>query len=555
MTANASDVGSVNATFNATFSATLVDEWIRCGVRHAVIAPGSRSTPLAIALAERPELRVDVVLDERVAAFVALGLGIDGVPAVLLCTSGTAAVNFHPAVVEASLSDVPMLVCTADRPPELRGIGSPQTIDQVRLYGRSARWFHDATPPDSSDPATWRPLAQRAIGHAAHGPVHLNLPFREPLLGDVVELPHPIGPSAPLPRGIATSGPLGAEFDVQRGVIVAGGRSGQDPERVVDLATRLGWPILACPTSGLRGAPNAVTTFDSLLRHERFADDHAAELVVRIGRPPASKVLSQWIVRTGAPVVQIGGPGLVDPDRNVVAHCSIDDLGALSGAMATPWMARWRYADDRAEQVLAALLGDGSLLGDGELTDPAVARTAAEALPDGAELVVSSSMPVRDLEWFGGRRAVAHANRGANGIDGVVSTALGRALPGRTVVALVGDMAFVHDSNALVGLRERAADLRVVVVDNDGGGIFGFLPQATRLAPERFEQLFGTPHGTDLVGLARSYGVHAATVTTAAELRDTIGRPGPSVTVVRSDRTANVEVHRRLHAAVADALG
>ncbi|MEY2958525.1 MAG: 2-succinyl-5-enolpyruvyl-6-hydroxy-3-cyclohexene-carboxylate synthase [Actinomycetota bacterium] len=546
MTGIVSDIG----TANATFSATLVDEWIRCGVRHAVISPGSRSTPLAVALAERPELAIEVVVDERVAAFAALGLGLDGVPAVLLCTSGTAAVNFHPAIVEASTSEVPMLVCTADRPPELRGVGAPQTIDQLRLYGRSVRWFHDAPPPDSGDPTDWRRLAQTAFGHAAHGPAHLNLPFREPLLGEAGELPEPIGPPEPLPKGIATTGPLSADFDVQRGVIVVGGRSGQDPSRVVELAQRLAWPILACPMSGVRGAPNAITTFDSLLRHDRFADDHAPELVVRFGRPPASKVLSQWILRTGAPVVQVGGPGLIDPDRNVVAHCSIDDLAVLSGAPGTPWMARWRHADDRAEQVLAEELGV-----DGPLTEPAVARTVADRLPEGVDLVVSSSMPVRDLEWFGGRRAAAHGNRGANGIDGVVSTALGRASAGRPVAVLIGDLAFVHDSNALVGLAARSADLRVVVVDNGGGGIFGFLPQAGRLAKERFEQLFGTPHGTDVVGLAASHGVRSTVVTTIAGLAEAIARPGPSVTVVRTDRAANVEEHRRLHAAVAAALG
>ena len=543
-----SDVGAANATF----SATLVDEWIRCGVRHAVISPGSRSTPIALALAERAELEIHVAVDERSAAFVALGIGLDGVPAVLLCTSGTAAVNFHPAIVEASASDVPMLVCTADRPPELRGVGAPQTIDQVRLYGRAARWFHDAAPPDSSDPADWRTLAQAAFGHAAHGPAHLNLPFREPLLGEAGEVPAPTEPPAPLPRGVVRTGPLSSEFDVQRGVIVVGGRSGVDPGRITELAERLGWPMLACPLSGLRAAPNAITTFDSLLRHDGFAADHAAELVVRFGRPPASKVLSQWIVRTGAPVVQVGGPGLIDPDRNVVAHCSIDDLAALTGAVSTPWASRWRHAEERAERALAEQLAAPI---EGELTEPVVARTIADVLPAGSDLVVSSSMPIRDLEWFGGRRAVAHANRGANGIDGVVSTALGRALAGRSVAVLIGDLAFVHDSTALIGVAARSVDLRIVVVDNDGGGIFGFLPQASSLAPQRFEQLFGTPHGTDVVALAASHGVRSTAVTTIAELVEAIGRRGPSVTVVRTDRAANVEVHRRLHAAVAAALG
>ena len=534
---------------NTTACTTLVDEWVRCGVGHAVIAPGSRSTPIALALAERSELAIHVVHDERVAAFVALGLGLDGMPAVVVCTSGTAAANFHPAVVEAGLSEVPMIVCTADRPPELRGIGSPQTIDQLELYGRSVRWFHDAPPPDAADPADWRPLAQRVFATAAAGPVHLNLPFREPLVGEVDAVPAPIGPPLPVPRGIATNGPVVAEHDRQRGVIIAGGRSGVDPGAIAVLAERLGWPILADPLSGLRDAPNAVTSFDSLLRHRAFADAHAPEVIIRFGRAPASKILSQWTVRTGAPVLQVGGPGVVDPERNVAAYCMLDDLQRLSGANATPWMARWRHADDRADRAIAGMIAETGV------TEPAVARVVADELPGEAELVVASSMPVRDLEWFGGRRARAHANRGANGIDGVLSTALGRALPGRPTVALLGDIAFVHDSNALVALPSRAVDLRIVVIDNGGGGIFSFLPQATTLTPDRFEQLFGTPHGTDLEGLAAAHGLRARTVASLDEIARAVHEPGPSVIRVETDRADNVRIHDRINAAVAATLG
>lgn len=535
---------------NATACATLVDEWVRCGVRHAVVAPGSRSTPMAIALANRPELQIHVVHDERVAAFVALGLGLDGVPAVLLCTSGTAAANFHPAVVEAGLSDVPMIVATADRPPELRGVGAPQTIDQIELYGRSVRWFHDAPPPDDADPDDWRPLAQRVFTAAAHGPVHVNLPFREPLLGVAGDLPEPVGPPLPVPRGIATSGPVPPELNHQRGIVVVGGRHGLDAGRIEAFAARVGWPVLCDPTSGCRSIPQAISAFDSILRHPEFARAHAPQVVVRFGRPPASKVLTQWIVASGAPVLQVGGPGVVDPDHNVARLCSLDDLAPLTGAVDTPWLARWRHANERAEAVLADALG--AL--DAPLTEPAVARTVAVWLPNDADLVVSSSMPVRDLEWFGGPSARAHSNRGANGIDGVVSTALGRALTGRTTAVLIGDIAFVHDSNALAALPAREVDLRVVVVDNGGGGIFSFLPQASALPDDRFEQLFGTPHGTDVEQLARAHGVRACTVTTADELREALAQPGPSMIRVATDRAANVADHARLNAAVAAAL-
>ena len=535
---------------NATCCATLVDEWVRRGVTQAVIAPGSRSTPLALAVAERADLEVHVVHDERVAGFVALGLGLDGTPAVLICTSGTAGVNFHPAVVEAGLSEVPMIVCTADRPPELRGIGSPQTIDQLDLFGRSVRWFHDAPPPDSADPSTWRPLAQRAFAESALGPVHLNLPFREPLVGEAAELPPPVPPPGPTQQpGSTPAAPgLAPDLDRQRGIVVAGGRSGVDPAAVAAFAERLGWPILADPMSGLRNAPTSVSAFDSLLRHREFADAHAPEVIVRVGRAPASKVLSQWTVRVGAPVVQIGGPGTVDPERNVVAFCTLDDLVHLRGAAGTPWLARWRHAEERADAAIARAIAEIGLC------EPAVARTVAQNLPEGGELVVSSSMPVRDLEWFGGESARAHANRGANGIDGVVSTALGRALTGRPTVVLIGDIAFVHDSNALVGLAARGTDLRIVVVDNGGGGIFSFLPQAATLPNDRFEQLFGTPHGTDAVALASAHGIPAETVTSVTGLESALGRPGPRLIRVVSDRAENVRVHDRIHAAVAAAL-
>ena len=540
----ASDPAVIGAA-NATFAATLVDEWIRCGVRHAVVAPGSRSTPLALALAERQELALHVIHDERVAAFTALGIGLaTGVPAVLVCTSGTAAVNFHPAVVEAGLSDVPLLVCTADRPPELRGVGAPQTIDQVDLYRRAVRWSHDALPPDASDPSEWRPLAQRAFASAERGPVHLNLPFREPLVGTPNLLPEELGPPLSVPRGVASTGALDAGFDRPRGVIVAGGRSGVPATDIAALAERLRWPILADPPSGLRGDPRAVTAFDSMLRDASFAGAHVPELVIRFGRPPASKVLTQWVVAADAPVVQVGGPGSINPDHNVVAWCTPADLAPLSGCPDGAWLDGWVAANAGAEVAFSRVAES-----ERQPTEPGVARTVAAELPADAELFVAASMPMRDLEWFGGPSARALVNRGANGIDGVMSTALGVALTGKPVVVLLGDVAFLHDSNALLAAAQSRADLRVIVVDNAGGGIFSFLPQATELAPERFEQLFGTPHTTDLCALARAHGVPAETVTTLEAVAVAVSTPGPRVTRVASDRAANVEQHAAWHAA------
>ena len=545
----------------ATFCATLVDEWLRLGVRHAVVAPGSRSTPMALAMTSRPELSVHVVHDERVAGFVALGLGTPSgpgrhaPPALLLCTSGTAAANFYPAVVEAGLSQVPLVVLTADRPPTLRGVGAPQTIDQLELYGHHVRWFRDAELPRNQHAGAWRALAGEAWAHATWGPVQINLPFVEPLLGTAGELPPPVGaPDLPEPPGVGTE-PVPDGFDTPRGVILVGGLHDEEPAAIAELHARTEWPLLADPTSRVRHLDGAVTSADSLLRHAGFARDHVPRTIVRIGRPAASRVLAEWTAASGATLVQVGGPGVIDPDRTVTARCTLADLlaAAPSGAVGTPWLARWAHAERRAQRAIADTLASFE-----ELTEPAVARLVAERGPAGADLTVASSMPVRDLEWFGGRAAAAHANRGANGIDGVVSTALGRGLgrssDDRPGVALVGDLAFVHDSNALVGLARRGVDLRVVVVDNDGGGIFSFLPQAERLDPGRFELLFGTPLGTDVVALARAHGIPADTVMTAPELLESLHTPGPRVTRVPSDRANNVEVHARLHAAVVRAL-
>ena len=540
----------------ATFCATLVDEWLALGVRHAVVAPGSRSTPMALALADRDEMRVHVVHDERSAAFVALGLALDGDPALLLCTSGTAAANFFPAVVEAGLSEVPMIVLTADRPEELRGVGAPQTIDQVDLYGNHVMWSRDPGVPVDVERSLWRELALDAWSHAASGPVQLNLAFREPLLGTVGELPDrgPAERRPPAPNRVRRADPIPA-IDRARGLIIVGGRSGVGADQVAMLSNTTGWPIVADPVSQMRRLPGAISTADALLRNERFADDHLPDVIVRIGRPAASKVLAQWTARAtaaGAVLLQVGGPGVIDPDHNVAAVVSIDDLLTFEPAASEPndaWSTSWAAADRLAGQAIVDVLA-----GFDELTEPAVARTVADAIPDDADLVVASSMPVRDLEWFGGSRARAHANRGANGIDGVLGTALGRALTGSTTFVLLGDLAFVHDSNALTALAQRKVDLRIVVVDNDGGGIFSFLPQAAALSEDRFEQLFGTPLGVDIVALATSYGLEARTVQAVDELVEQLAQPGPWVCCIPTDRRHNVEVHAALHAAVVDAL-
>jgi 2-succinyl-5-enolpyruvyl-6-hydroxy-3-cyclohexene-1-carboxylate synthase len=558
----------------ATFCATLVDEWARGGVRHAVMAPGSRSTPLALALAAS-ELQIHVAHDERVASFIALGIGLaSGAPAVLLCTSGTAATHFHGAVVEAHQAEVPLIVCTADRPPELRDTGAAQTIAQTALYGPAVRWFHDPGPPSLDAAVMWRPLAARAVLDASGprpGPVHLNLPFREPLVGDPGPLPDGRPDIKPWTTGWHGAPALDDRaihelvgiLERQRGVIVVGaaGTDARLANAVHDLAERIGWPVLADPRSGCRIArPASIAAFDDLVRDPAFADAHTPEVVLRIGAPLASKELNRWLNGSGATQVHVHPTSAwIDPDH-MVDHRVIADpvvlcerLGEqLVGAARTPWLARWRRAEAAAQQAI-----DGVLFGDKPLSEPAVARGLVAALADGAHLVVSSSMPVRDVEWYAKPRdgLTVHSNRGANGIDGVISTSIGVALAtGRPTAVLIGDVAFLHDSTALVALAARTVDLTIVVVDNDGGGIFSFLPQATAVASERFEQLYGTPHGTDIVALLGAHGLAARRVSTVAEMTMALGDQSVSAVVVTTDRTANVEIHQAIHRAVADAL-
>ncbi len=557
-------------TTAATFCATLVDEWLRSGVRHAVVAPGSRSTPLALALAARSELAVHVFHDERSASFAALGLGrATGVPAVLLCTSGTAAANFHPAVIEAHQDEVPLVVCTADRPPELRDVAAPQTVDQTGMYRSAVRWFVDPGVPDDAMRGAWRSLAARSVADAREprpGPVHLNLPFRDPLVGTPGPLPdaaasggswHPTFVGAPVLDETSLDA-LAGLLDEQRGVIVAGAGCG-DPAAVHALADAAGWPVLADPRSGCRlPLPTTVGAFDALLRHAGFAAAHTPTVVLRLGFAPASKVLMQWLVGSGARQVQVHGSSpWIDPDHRVVRVVADPTVlcrslaARVRGASGTTWAARWRHAEDKAQAALTAATS-------GALTEPAVARTVGAAVPDGGALVVSSSMPVRDVEWYLAPRdgLTVHANRGANGIDGVVSTAVGVAVaePARPVTLLIGDLAFLHDANGLLALREREANLTVVVVDNRGGGIFSFLPQRSQLPGERFEQLFGTPSGTDPADVARAHGLPVDEVATADALRAAVQRSGTKVVVVRSDRDANVAAHDAVHRAVSAAL-
>jgi len=576
----------------AAFASTLVDEWVRAGIRHAVVCPGSRSTPLTLAVAAEPRLDLHVRLDERSAGFTALGIGMaSGRPAVVVVTSGTAAAELHPSVVEADQARIPMLVCTADRPPELRDVGAPQTIDQTHLFGRAPRWFADPGVPDETSRSSWRSLGSRSVaeamtGPAGPGPVHLNLPFREPLLGDAAYGVIPDGRDDGAPwhrvdRGVAAPTPelveelvaSGAFVPHSQGLIVAGAGCG-DPDAVLALAEALWWPVLADPRSGLRGRGNGVVAAaDGILRSTEFATSHPPHLVLHLGERWVSKVVTTFLA--GFPSLVVDPHGWTDPERSAdrVLRCHPTAFcRALTAAVAipgggrsdgiAPWPSDWGIRQDGADRVLWTRLGGLGTQVEPALTEPALAHRLFQAMPAGGTLVVSSSMPVRDIEAFGSPRADPPrvlANRGANGIDGVVSTALGVAMATGPTVAFVGDLAFLHDVSALVGPADSRPALTVVVADNGGGGIFSFLPQATQLPTGRFERLFGTPQSADPAAVARGFGWDVVEIDGAGWTRAIdaaiVPTGGDRVVVVRlPDREANVAAHDEVNAAIVEAV-
>ncbi|MCI0343817.1 MAG: 2-succinyl-5-enolpyruvyl-6-hydroxy-3-cyclohexene-1-carboxylic-acid synthase, partial [Chloroflexi bacterium] len=441
----------------------LVDELARAGIADACVAPGSRSTPLALALARHPRLRLHVHLDERSAGFFALGLAkASRRPAAVLCTSGTAAANLLPAVVEAAHARVPLVVLTADRPPELRGTSANQTIDQLKLFGDYPRLFVETGVPDTHEGAAryWRSLGARAAAAAwgsPAGPVHLNIPFREPLVptGSVVDLGLEAAGrpgDAPWERVVVAQarpdpyqvGELAAILGgVERGVIVAGALDGDAPS-VLDLAAHARWPLLAEATSGLRRPPHALPAAQHLLSDDVFAAEHRPDVVLQIGAPPIGRA-GQAFVASGGILVRVDPDGpFPDPSRAAswTVRADPDDVARLLLQRLRPqggsaWLDSWREADRHARDAVDGLLDSWETPFEGRL-----ARDLALALPGGSTLVVSSSMPVRDLDTFAAPREGVRvlANRGANGIDGFVSTVLGVAASGAPTYALAGDL-------------------------------------------------------------------------------------------------------------------
>lgn len=553
----------IASSFTTRYVGALAD----LGLRLAILSPGSRNTPLSLAYSLEPRIDVRVAHDERSAAFFALGYAkSSGLPAAIVSTSGTAAAHYTPAVVEAAHARVPLLVHTADRPPELRGVGAPQTADQTKLYGDAVKLFHDVGVPHEAVLDQVRTLALRAWSAAIDvppGPVHLNFPFREPL-------GTPTEPASPDPRlrhipGYPTLEPegsrdLAARLSGRKALLVAGGR--QRPGFAVStaiLAAEARIPVLA--DVQCRFPSPATIETASLLAEAGILDQFHPEIVLRIGTVPTSKAIWQWL--EDAPVEQlfVDDGSWRDPLGSTTSTYRADAattlIGLAGGVNPAPaeWLSAWQAADAVASAAAARALEAEPFP-----SEPGVARAVWEAAPPGSTVYAASSMPVRDLDAYAGAARAdldVLANRGANGIDGLLSASAGAALAaGHRVTTIAGDLSVLHDATALSMIARDRIPVTVVAIHNDGGGIFHFLPQADTIEPERFEEVFGTPHGLSLVDIAAAFGVPARRIDDETELRDAVRSPGdgPQLIEVRTERAENVAVHQRLHAAVRKAL-
>ena len=570
---------------NTALASAMVEELARSGVRHAVLSPGSRSTPLAVALDRQPEIDLTVIVDERSAGFFALGAAqASGTPVPVLCTSGTAAANLHPAVAEADESAVPLIILTADRPPELRGIGAGQTIDQIKLYGSAVRWFCEVGNHEADDEGLlhYRYAACRAFAASCRdgrpGPVHLNIPWREPLApidheGTVTatdplaldgrdERPLTAVASGPAPPNEFMLSELAKHLGgAERGVIVAGRQTDTGlREPLAGLAQAAGFPILAEPTSQLRLGPHdrsaVVTTYDSLLRSEAFAAA-SPDLVIRFGEMPTSKPLRAWISASGADqlVVDPAG-GWNEPTRRAAAILRADPVTLAEGLAerldpepSASWLKRWTEAENEARGARARMLRD-----DLTLSEPSLQAALGDLYADGDLVYTNSSMPIRDQESFlhGSDADVLFlANRGANGIDGLISCAAGAAhATGRPAVAVTGELGLLHDIGGLAAVAASSTPVRVVVINNSGGGIFHFLPQADAMEREEFERLLTTPQTFDVGLAAQTFGLPHRGIDTAHDLRDALTDES-AVIELRTDRQTGPEARQALHEGVA----
>ncbi len=563
-----------------------VDALANAGVRDVCYAPGSRSTPLAVMLAEHPDIRLWMHLDERSASFFALGMAKASRRAVgVLCSSGTAAANFYPAVIESNYARVPLLIMTADRPPELQHVGAPQTIDQNRLYGEHVRWFANVALSEST-PEMLRyvgAMAARAMSVAQGspaGPVHLNFPFREPLMPS---RPDSFNSTADLvftgvtarrePDGQIIDQVIQAITGRRRGLIVCGPQD--DPAlgpAVAELGKTLGYPVLADPLSHVRTGPHhdalIIDSYDAFLKDASISALLEPEVIIRFGAMPTAKSFLLYAQRHGETrsILVDGDGGWNDPalHANLVVHADpvrfcerlADGLSSAGFQPLPGWSADWIQIDQSTRGTMTGIVDGFS-----EMFEGRVFQELARVLPEDSTLYAGNSMPVRDMDTFfpgGPERIRFLSNRGANGIDGVVSSALGAStVAGGPTVLVIGDLSFYHDMNGLLAAKLHDLNATIVLVNNDGGGIFSFLPQAER--PEHFEALFGTPHGLDFQPAATLYGLEYQVASTwdgfKTAVSASIGQPGVQVIEIPApDRTTNVNLHRQIWTAMSREL-
>jgi 2-succinyl-5-enolpyruvyl-6-hydroxy-3-cyclohexene-1-carboxylate synthase len=558
------------------YIAAFVSELVQTGIRDVVVSPGSRSTPIAMVMAEHPDLRLHIHVDERSAAFFALGISkASKKPTVLLCTSGTAAANYFPAITEAKISRVPLVVLTADRPHELRDVGAPQTIDQIHLYGNHVKWFVEMAPPENSDEMIRyaRTVCARAVAtskQAPAGPVHLNFPLREPLIPlldneQLFQLKERNEGYVKIQQ--PTISLKNDEFELyaellnstSKGIIVCGQIDDQKfSNHVVALAEKLKFPILADPLSQLRSGDHRgdmiIDTYGTFLRNDEAKKKLQPEMIIRFGAMPISKVVNLFLKENLATrqVVVDGGVGWRDPAMLSTEMVYCDEsifceelVKRVVPAVDSHYSNQWKKLN-RATKEILTVVNETEDLSEGKIF-----YQLEELLPEDATVFVGNSMPIRDLDsffHFNQKRIHVMANRGANGIDGTISTALGAATIKQPFYLIVGDLTFFHDLNGLIAAKLQELNITILLINNNGGGIFSFLPQASH--PNHFERLFGTPLDLDFSKAVEMYGGRFTSILNWESFSTTILQDRMSVGLrvieIVTNREKNVKEHRNL---------
>ncbi|MFD1851188.1 2-succinyl-5-enolpyruvyl-6-hydroxy-3-cyclohexene-1-carboxylic-acid synthase [Oceanobacillus bengalensis] len=565
------------------YTANFVDEMVKSGVTDVVISPGSRSTPLALTFTEHPSIKEWIIIDERSAAFFALGMAKQiKRPVALVCTSGTATANYFPAIVEAHYARVPLIIVTADRPHELRDVGAPQAIEQINLYGDYVKWFHEMALPEATPEMLnyVRNKASRAVYLAKEGnggPVHLNFPFREPLMPDFS-----IENLWDLKEQDRMEKDYSQDFDgkkrlsyrqlqllvnklknKEKGVIICGPQVDEDfPEAVTALAKEWGLPILADPLSqvraGMHGKEHIIEGYDAFLRNKDIRDILRADFIIRFGAMPVSKAYLFYVKenKQALQFVVENNAGYREPTGNVSEFIFADPVELCDALLAESaditfdkeWLSTWQEMNHIAKKHLTK--GEKDRVTEGDAIKELLGIT-----PDESTIYVANSMPIRDVDSFmmsTEKQIEILANRGANGIDGLLSSGMGAATAGRSVTIVAGDLSYFHDMNGLMAAKHYNLDITILLINNNGGGIFSFLPQAND--KKHFEALFGTPLDIDFKNSVFMYGGKYALARTKKDLQYLLSasyeQEGLHVIEIRTDRTENVEWHRAIWDAI-----